>query len=114
MDPTTFINEHVYTPVWLQKVAEYTGIQFENAEEDLMARQLVQQFINAQNMRKQAQAANIRNDNRSIKGALYQHMNKLASYATGAPHPDAVSVYNDLHQLTQDQELGKALDAINL
>lgn len=114
MDPTTFINEHVYTPVWLQKVAEYTGIQFENAEEDLMARQLVQQFINAQNMRKQAEAQTIQRDNRSIKGALYQHMNKLASYATGAPHPEAVSIYNDLQQLTQDPSLANALDAINL
>ena len=108
------INEKIYTPVWREKVAALTGIRFETPEEDLMARQMVEQFKQASYMRKQAALSNHVQRGQQLKGALYSHMNKLASYASGTATPMERSVHEELRQIVSDPKLADALRAMEI
>ena len=108
------INEKIYTPVWREMVAALTGIRFETPEEDLMARQMVEQFKQASYMRKQAAFSNHIQRGQQLKGALYSHMNKLASYASGTATPMERSVHEELRQIVSDPKLADALRSMEI
>lgn len=108
------INERIYTPVWREQVAARTGIRFETPEEDLMARQMVEQFKQASYMRKQANYSQNVQRGRQLKGALYAHMNKLASYASGTATPMERNVYDELRQVVSDPKLADALRSMEI
>lgn len=111
-----YLNDMIYTPLWREKVAQYSGIQFDSIEEDAYARNLVNQFRAAENMRKHAAYQQHAENYQNAKAALYHNMTKMASYAVGAPEPDAnlVSGYDTLYRMVQDPKLAACLDAIQL
>lgn len=74
-----FLHDNVYSPMFRKKFAEYTGIQFENAEEEAHVQALAYRLKQAA-ARRHAQALP---QQRLRKQALYAKMDRLASNGLG-------------------------------
>ncbi|MDO4568757.1 MAG: hypothetical protein Q4D38_00055 [Planctomycetia bacterium] len=94
MNPMQYLDETVYNPLFMRKVAEYTGIQFNTQEE----------LVQACNMALQLEAHNMQKaGGYSPQAAAQRGMQKSAAYATSP----------EIRQLANRPDIAQCLDALS-
>ena len=106
----SYLHDNLYAPIFRQKVAELTGIQFESPEEEAAAQAIACRLKVACAQRKAAGEA-YSPQRQLMKAALYSQMDRMAGNVLG----DNVDIRDmQVQSIVDDPEMARHLNALNL